>query len=58
MALFITGLAFADPTLQEEAKAATFVASAVAAAIGAGVFLVAGRSDRQPVRRAGEPSAA
>jgi Na+:H+ antiporter, NhaA family len=43
VALFITDLAFDDPALQEEAKVGVLVASAVAAALAAVLFRIAGR---------------
>jgi NhaA family Na+:H+ antiporter len=46
VALFITGLAFDSPALQDEAKAGTLVASVVAAASGATVFALAARRPR------------
>jgi NhaA family Na+:H+ antiporter len=45
VSLFITGLAFDSPGLQDDAKIGTLVASVVAAIAGALVFVVTGRRD-------------
>ena len=50
VSLFITGLAFESPALQDDAKIGTLAASVVAAITGALVFTVTGRRD---ARRAG-----
>ena len=45
VSLFITGLAFDSPRLQDDAKIGTLVASVVAAIAGAVVFVITGRRD-------------
>ena len=45
VSLFITGLAFDSPGLQDDAKIGTLIASVVAAIAGALVFVVTGRRD-------------
>ena len=49
VSLFITGLAFGDPTLVADAKLAVLVASVAAAAFGAALLWLAGRPDRVDV---------
>ena len=49
VSLFITGLAFDSPSLQDDAKIGTLIASVVAAIAGALVFVVTGRRDARNV---------
>jgi NhaA family Na+:H+ antiporter len=50
VSLFITTLAFDAPSLQDDAKIGTLVASAVAASAGALLLAIAGRRPAQPAR--------
>jgi NhaA family Na+:H+ antiporter len=51
VSLFVTGLAFDSPTLQDDAKIGTLLASIVAAATGATVLAVTARRERRAVTR-------
>jgi NhaA family Na+:H+ antiporter len=51
VSLFVTGLAFDSPTLQDDAKIGTLLASVVAAVTGATVLAVTARRERRAVTR-------
>jgi NhaA family Na+:H+ antiporter len=51
VSLFVTGLAFDSPTLQDDAKIGTLLASVVAAVTGATVLTVTARRERRAVTR-------